>query len=150
MDLNKAGEIVVRCWNELPKHYSHVALDAFVAMPNHVHSIVRIVPQDVVGAGLRPAPTPPTQAGRHAIPEIVRAFKSFSARGIHEPSGTYPGTVWQRNYYEHIIRNEDELNKIREYIRTNPLRWACDRYNPDRGVLVMDETGAPTMWENQI
>ncbi|MBZ5564269.1 MAG: hypothetical protein LAP13_17835 [Acidobacteriia bacterium] len=58
-----------------------------------------------------------------------------------------PLRVWQRGYYEHIVRNDDELAKIREYIRTNPLRWASGRYNPERGVLVRDETGCALPWE---
>ena len=60
-----------------------------------------------------------------------------------------PVQIWQRNYYEHIIRNPDELEKIREYIRTNPLQWACDRYNPNRGVLVRAEAGNLVLWKDQ-
>jgi hypothetical protein len=60
-----------------------------------------------------------------------------------------PAQIWQRNYYEHIIRNPDELEKIREYIRTNPLQWTCDRYNPNRGVLIRAEAGNLVLWKNQ-
>lgn len=74
-----------------------------------------------VRAGLKPAPT---------LPEIVRAFKTFSARRINESRAT-PGTmVWQRNYYEHVVRGENESNRIREYIANNPLQWEMDRENP--------------------
>jgi REP element-mobilizing transposase RayT len=121
MKRNPFGEIVWSCWNDLPRHYARVELDSFVIMPNHVHGIIVIrapvVPLAVplvVRAGLKPAPT--------KLSEIVRGFKTFSARRINATRGT-PGTsVWQRNYYERIIRNDDELNKIREYINTNPLR----------------------------
>ena len=66
------------------------------------------------------------------MPEIVRAFKTFSARRINEARGA-PGTaVWQRNYYERVIRDDRELNAIREYIQTNPLRWHLDKENPYR------------------
>ena len=96
---------------------------------------------NVVGAGLRPAPTghaptghaatePAPTGTRHGVPEIVRAFKAFSARRMNEMRGT-PGPVWQRNYYEHVIRDETEWNRIREYIRDNPLNWAQDRENPN-------------------
>ena len=81
-----------------------------------------------VGAGLEPAPT----RSSYGLPEIVRQFKTFSARRINELRGT-PGTpVWQRNYYEHIIRNESSLNRIRQYIAENPARWDADQENPQR------------------
>jgi len=81
-----------------------------------------------VGAGLEPAPT----RSSHGLPEIVRQFKTFSARRINELRGT-PGTpVWQRNYYEHIIRDEFSLSRIRQYITENPARWDADREHPQR------------------
>ncbi|WP_232280630.1 transposase [Chloroflexus aggregans] len=95
-------------------------MDAFVVMPNHVHGIVVIV-----GAGLKPAPT----TTRHGLPEIVRQFKTFSARRINEMRGTPGVSVWQRNDDEHIIRNEESLNCIREYIANNPLKWQLEREN---------------------
>jgi REP element-mobilizing transposase RayT len=84
-----------------------------------------------VGAGLEPAPTAPTRSS-YGLPEIIRQFKTFSARRIKELRGT-PGTpVWQRNYYEHTIRNESSLNRIRQYIAENPVRWDADQENPQR------------------
>jgi len=89
-------------------------------------------------AGLRPAhtertlnPTKPGRIKRHGLPEIVRAFKSFSARRINEIRLSPAVPVWQRNYYEHVIRDVDSLNRIREYIVNNPARWADDKENPD-------------------
>jgi putative transposase len=79
-----------------------------------------------VGAGSEPAPI----RSSHGLPEIVRQFKTFSARRINELRGT-PGThVWQRNYYEHIIRDEFSLSRIRQYIAENPVRWDADREHP--------------------
>lgn len=75
-------------------------------------------------AGLKPAPTK-----GHALPEIVRAFKTFSSRRINEARNTPGGPVWQRNYYERIIRDDRELHAIREYIRYNPLKWEEDDEN---------------------
>jgi len=124
MRLNHAGVIVQTVWNELPVHYTHVQLDQFVAMPNHVHGIVILTD---VGAGFKPVPT-----RRHGLQEIIRAFKTFSSRRINQLRGIPGIPVWQRNYYEHIIRHEPELNRIREYIQTNPLRWELDRENPQR------------------
>jgi hypothetical protein len=83
-------------------------------------------PAPTITAGLKPAPT-----NKHGLPEIVRAFKTFSSRRINELRGTPGLPVWQRNYYEHIIRNEDSLNRIRQYILDNPARWTRDRENPE-------------------
>ena len=77
-------------------------------MPNHVHGIIILADES---------------ERRHAIPEIVRGFKTFSARRVHESAGRR-GVLWQRGYYEHVIRNEKALNRIRAYIANNPARWA--------------------------
>ena len=121
--ISRYGEIVQACWDNLPSHYIHVELDAFVVVPNHIHGIIRLT--DAVGAGFKPAPTK-----RHALPEIVRAFKTFSARRINAMRAAAGAPVWQRNYYEHVIRNDDELRVIRAYILNNPLGWDRDPENP--------------------
>lgn len=153
MRLNEWGEIVLWTWRDLPNHVPNVQLDAFVIMPNHVHGIIIITdPANApaaVGAGSEPAPTQPQPAPaqpapdqsiasisggiaakRYGLPEIMRQFKTFSARRINEQRGTPGLPIWQRNYYEHIIRNEESLNCIRQYIADNPLRWALDQENP--------------------
>ncbi len=131
MVLNEYGRIVEACWQDLVNHYDHVVLDAFVIMPNHIHFIVILIDATVgagrVGAGLRPAPTGDKQ---HGLPEIVRAIKSFSARRINELRDATGSSFWQRNYYEHIIRNERALNAIREYIHNNPANWLQDQLHP--------------------
>ncbi len=139
MGTNDLGQIVLECWEEIPRHYAAVTLDAFVVMPNHVHGIIML--RDVhdpatkpkhstdVGAGFKPAPT---AARRAPLSEIVRALKTFSARRINELRLTHGAPVWQRNYYEHIIRTERDLDIIRRYIVNNPLGWALDDENPDR------------------
>jgi len=86
-----------------------------------------------------------------SLASVLRLFKQAvtkRARDVGAHHGV-PLLIWQRNYYEHVIRNEVELGRIREYIATNVLRWACDRYNPDRGVLVRDETDNLVPWEDQ-
>jgi putative transposase len=125
--LNELGSIVHEVWADLPNHYPHVELDAFVIMPNHVHMIVTLTDDTIgaVGAGLKPAPTK-----RHGLPEIMRAFKAFSARRINEYRVTAGKALWQRNYYEHIIRNEQQLSRIRRYIQDNPANWVLDHENP--------------------
>ena len=107
------GTIVQRIWEDLPTHYSGIDLDAFIVMPNHMHGIIILADQS---------------ERRHAIPEIVRGFKTFSARRVNERAGRR-GAVWQRGYYEHVIRNEKALDRIRDYIANNPARWADDPDN---------------------
>ena len=145
--ISGAGEIVSQTWNELPRHYPNVVLDAFVVMPNHVHGIVIItkVPDGkaMVGAGLAPPGSGggeglaveicvPIGQGERPAPTlgaVVGTLKSKSAIQINRHLGRN-GTVWQRNYYEHIIRNQKSMDKIRHYISDNPARWAVDRDNP--------------------
>ena len=125
-NLNEFGQIVESAWFDLINHYPHVELDEFIVMPNHVHGIV-VLPESV-DAGLKPAPT--TKQIKHGLPEIVRGLKTFSSRRINSMRGA-PGTpVWQRGYYDHIIRNENDLAQIRHYTKYNALKWADDRYNP--------------------
>jgi putative transposase len=113
-----AGAIVTRHWAGLSRHWPTVELDAFVLMPNHVHGIIFLT-EPAVPVGDRPS-----------LPRIVRAFKSFSAREINRArSGN--GPVWQRGYYEHIIRSERSRERLRAYIADNPARWSHDRLHPD-------------------
>jgi len=129
MRLSLSGDIVRACWDDLPRHYSHVALDVFVIMPNHIHGIIVLADPMVVGAGFKPAPT--TVNKRHRLTEIIRAFKTFSSRRINELHNTPGRPVWQRNYYEHVIRNENDLDEVRKYIVNNPLKWDLDKENPE-------------------
>ncbi len=150
--LNAYGEIVRRCWENIPNHFAHVALDAFVVMPNHVHGILVIVcdpdemPNNATphhGAVQRRT----EQFGKPvpgSIPTVVRSFKSATTKLINELRGTPGCPVWQRNYYERVIRNERMLNQLREYIATNPLRWATDWENPSFGRSVsVDQARKP-------
>ena len=122
MTLNDYGEIVQQTWDDLVNHIDGIALDAFVVMPNHIHGIVVIDDRAGLGnrAGLEPAPT---------LSEIVWQLKTFSARRINKGRGTPGIPVWQRNYHERIIRGENELNHIREYIANNPANWLTDENN---------------------
>ena len=144
MRLNQSGRVVQTVWDELPDHYPGVECDAFIVMPNHVHGIIVLRDDgggaNDVGAGFKPArgvvagPNP-VRAGLKPAPtlaEIIRGFKTFSARRINELRATPGVPVWQRNYYEHVVRGENELSRIREYIANNPLQWEMDRENPLR------------------
>ena len=131
MRLNSYGLIVTRCWFDLPKHYSQMNLEELVVMPNHVHGIINLTEaiNPDVGAGLKPAPTT-LEAKHHGLPEIVRGFKSFSSRQINRMRSTPGKAVWQRSYYDHVIRDENALHRIREYIVDNPANWQEDPENP--------------------
>jgi putative transposase len=133
--LTEYGTIVQRTWHDLPNHINGIALDEFIVMPNHVHGIIRIVDvgfdrtglEPVERTGLEPAPTGGTK--RVALTEIVRQFKTFSAKRINGVRNSPGVPVWQRNYYEQIIRDEKSLFFIRKYIRENPLFWNSDLEN---------------------
>ena len=126
MQLSRFGDIVMRCWQDLPNHYSNIAMDEIVIMPNHLHGIIW-VNSNIDRTGLKPAPT----GKQHGLPEIDRALKTFSSRQINKRRNTSGTPVWQRNYFDRVIRNETELYKIREYIRNNPLQWELDENNPE-------------------
>ena len=131
MRMNALGQIVQKAWHDLPNHYGRVELDAFVVMPNHIHGIIMLTP---VGAGFKPAFPGTGKArnapNRHGLGEIVRAFKTFSCRQVNKFPRMQGASLWQRSYYDHIIRNERALNHIRRYVIENPLRWTHDRENP--------------------
>jgi putative transposase len=129
MRQNDLAAVVQSCWDDLPNHYPNVGLDEFVIMPNHVHGIV-IIMDDPVGATSR---RPPTGAGkpRPYLGNVVAYFKYQSAKRINEISNTPGAHVWQRGYYDHIIRDNRSMERIRDYIRENPQRWSSDKENAD-------------------
>ncbi len=122
----EAARIVRECWLDLPNHYSGVELDEFVVMPNHVHFIVVIKrgARRVVTGG-----TKRTARRRMLISRIVGRLKMQTAKRVNLHKGTPGRSFWQKNYYDHIIRSEDELRRIRRYIRENPRSWKEDRNN---------------------
>jgi REP element-mobilizing transposase RayT len=106
-----------------------VVINAYVVMPNHFHGII-VIDAPTVGAVRGPSNVPPTPIHAKPLGRLISAFKTVSTKRINELHAT-PGMVcWQRNYYEHIIRHEDALNRIRRYIIHNPMKWAIDRKNP--------------------
>lgn len=113
MKLNRCGQIVRYVWLDLPKHYPHIKLDTFCIMPNHVHCIIALDAENY--------------AQRHPLSEIIRALKTFSAKRINALRQTPGVPVWQRNYYEHIIRDERDYEIKHNYILNNPTNWENDR-----------------------
>jgi len=127
MRLNALGEIVRTEWERTAIVRPNVELGAYVVMPNHFHAII-IFTNDGVGATRRVAPTTRTlQSG--SLGAVMAQFKSIVTKQIYEIRGTPKMPVWQRNYYEHIIRNSDEANRIHLYIESNPVTWATDGEN---------------------
>jgi putative transposase len=126
MNLNGFGVIVEKLWKGLPDRFPTVSLDAFILMPNHLHGIIIIGKnreKDNSGAMNR-APT---------LGNIIRGFKGSSTRKLRQ-AGT-ADFAWQRNYHEHVIRNENSLDRIRRYILDNPEQWMIDRENPSATVF---------------
>ncbi len=123
VELSHIGKTAHEFWFEIPKHFKNVQLDAFVVMPNHIHGIIFI--DDNCRGGVTPPPRNPT------LGQIVAYYKYQTSKIINQIRNTIGMPVWQRNYYEHVIRNEKELNQTRQYVINNPLQWKFDKENPD-------------------
>jgi len=127
MVLNEWGKIISDAWFDLPNHNKNMQLDYFCVMPNHIHGILII---DNCREGFQTLP----QKTTNSISEMIRQLKTFSSRRINEfrkRNGLEPfptGAFWQKSYYDHIVRDEQELQNIREYIQNNPLKWQDDKY----------------------
>jgi len=127
MQLNEFGRIIESEWLKTPQIREKVQLDEYMVMPNHFHGV--IVLTDNSRGVLQYAPTNKFRSPSQTIGSIIRGFKFAVSRQIKRLDYPLIASLWQRNYYEHIIRNENELNRIREYIQNNPLRWQYDREN---------------------
>jgi len=126
--LNVPGEVVAEEWLRSARIRGEIELDAFVVMPNHLHGIVVI--RDVGAHGRAPLPSPPHRPPR-SLGSFVAGFKSVSTKRINAIRGTPGVPVWQRNYREHVIRDDHDLGRVRRYIAENPLRWDEDPENPN-------------------
>ena len=121
------GDAVRKAWLALPFTNPHVKLDTYVVMPNHFHGIIWL--DGPRRGGSRTAPTNTARPSK-PLGRLVGAFKTTSTKAINSMRGTPAVPVWQRNYYERIIRDEAELNRVRQYISDNPAKWAEDPENP--------------------
>lgn len=135
MELNELGEVIRTEWLKTATIRPNFTLDEWIIMPNHLHGII------VINNGRGTLPRAPGTQQRapterfgkpvsNSIPTIIRSFKSSSTKRINEERNLPFAPVWQRNYYEHVIRNENSLCRIREYIINNPSRWQYDSENP--------------------
>lgn len=139
VELSLVGDLVKNCWLSIPNHFESTNLDEYVLMPNHLHGIIfinesrgkgkafakdNIDNDDPLLANALPLRQVGTQSG--SLNAIVQNFKSVSTRLVNKSYFKPGNKIWQRNYYERIIRNERELNAIRQYICDNPLNWERD------------------------
>jgi putative transposase len=129
MLLNDSGQMVSAEWLALTSRFPSVILDEFVVMPNHFHGIIYILPDSFVGSV-------PEVIDRPTLGKIIGAFKSIVTdlyiTGVQNQGwAPFDKRLWQRNYYEHIVRDDSALQKIQQYIRDNPLTWETDSLHPD-------------------
>jgi REP element-mobilizing transposase RayT len=153
MVLSETGQIANETWYELPEHFPYLSLDEFVVMPNHIHGIIIIEPLHVVGtldvgtldvvgtlhatSPRPPPPPPPPQQPKQqnpdknkfmssispkpgSLPAVIRSYKSAVSKTVHL---TDPDFSWQSRYYDHLIRSDQEMSRIRKYIINNPGKW---------------------------
>jgi REP element-mobilizing transposase RayT len=153
MMLNHAGEMVEQEWLDLSGRFPQIELDVFQVMPNHFHGIlgIRNPDQNAEGSDLVPAQEDKanTNAAGTVLGNVVGASKSITTNeyitGVRESGWEpFPGKLWQRNFYEHIIRNERALHAIREYIINNPANWPADQLHPDAAANKFNST-----WEKK-
>jgi len=140
MKLNNRGWKVVNHWEWLAKRYDYVSLDEFIVMPNHLHGIVVLTKVDDASKVSGQEQSQPTHK-RKPLGRLIGAFKTASTNQINRSSTIIGSKLWQRGFWEHIIRNEQELNLIRAYIRNNPAQWGLDNLNAKRQVSSASDVG---------
>ena len=142
MRLNGMGQIVATIWDSLPERYPDVDADAFVIMPNHIHGIIVINGDVQVGAihespdldlpqherAIRESPLPNRRT--MTLSKVIGYLKMNTAKRINQLRDNPGASVWQRNYYERVIRNDQELQSIQQYVVDNPAKWQEDENHP--------------------
>jgi putative transposase len=126
IELNERGIIIDNCWNKLPDHFTNIELDYYVIMPNHFHAII-IMNGPV---GLR-SPQPGINTNIFSLSQIIAYFKYQSTKEINKIFTGGVNKIWQRSFYDRIIRNEHELYNTRRYIEQNPLKWGIENDLPE-------------------
>lgn len=145
MIMNDMGKIADQCWAEIPRHFPNAVLHEYIIMPNHIHGIIELVgaknfsPENKISPenehpsknnssenNIGAKNISPLRSPSKTIGSIVRGFKIGVTKWVRQ--NTNFETIWQRNYYEHIIRNEQSYNNISDYIINNPARWNDDKF----------------------
>ena len=134
VSLNKFGCIASESWKEIPIHFSNIQLDEFIIMPNHLQGIIWIIPSGDTACCVSTEYQSEVyeifgKPVKNSIPTIIRSYKSAVTRLIHQQNPDL--RIWQSNYFEHVIRNNDDLEKTREYILFN----AYDRFDNSVDIL---------------
>ena len=133
MQLSTIGMIAKECWRAIPGHFPNTDIDEYIVMPNHIHGIVIVDNENdsVRDAYMRPLQSKQENGDRSKmyLSKIVQGFKSSVTRMVGKRWDKH-ACGWQRSFYDHVIRDDASLNRIREYIRNNPLKWSFDKYNP--------------------
>ena len=130
VELSEAGRIVNDEWLRSAEVRENVCLDVFQIMPNHLHGIVVFDRADSSNSDVGAHSRAPFSSQPRSLGSVVAGFKSATTKRINEQRGSPGVPVWQRNYYERVIRNEQELRSVRQYIVDNPAKWAADVENP--------------------
>ena len=134
MILNEVGEIAQKCWMEIPEHFPDVILHDHVVMPNHIHGIIELTVRAENFLPLQMTKNEFQKMIPQSISSVVKGFKIGVTKSMREISPEVQ--VWHRNFFEHIIRNENSYRKISSYIQKNPSQWLEDEYftkaGPDR------------------
>ena len=128
MVLNEAGKIAEENWLEIPQHFPLVSLYEHVVMPNHFHGVLFI--EDCRGTACRAHVRSFGKPDSSSLSTVVRSYKSSVTKRINELCQMLDVPVWQRGFYEHIIRNDNEMYEIQMYIQNNPMQWELDEENP--------------------
>jgi putative transposase len=138
MTLNKAGFMINQKWEEMQQFYPNIVIDAFCVMPNHIHAIVKIAAEknkilSMDKEGLSLDGTPQGAFPTLGLPDYLDRFKSLTTRlyidGVrYEKYIPFERHLWQKSFYDHIIKDDIEYQKILEYIKANPLNWKEDKY----------------------
>jgi len=160
MVLNDAGGMIEKIWYEIPNDFMNIHLHEYITMPNHIHGIIEIaVGADSISAHSISAPisnaisnaiVDPKRAEMDSaptagLPQIIQSFKRHTTIKYikmvkQNILPAFDKRIWQRNYWEHIIRNENEFIRISDYIRNNPIKWNGDKLNGGEGNIVMESS----------
>lgn len=127
MELSAPGKIAADFWSVVPGHFTNIESDTFVVMPNHLHVILIVTRHN----GEKVETETQLQKSRTgSLGQVIAFYKYQTTKLINALSDTPGRRFWQKNYYEHVIRNDKDLRLAREYIENNPLKWELDRENP--------------------
>jgi len=161
MELNEYGKIVKKEWYKTGEIRKNIELDEFTVMPNHIHGVI-IVAEEYNNMGtcnvpLRRAPQRNREkfgcSVSNSISTIIKLFKASTTKQINQTRNTSKKPIWQRGFYEHVVRDEEDLNRIREYVIYNPMKWEEDKYYPNGHMQCAPTKGAkerPQRWTPEM